>query len=240
MARGDRAVLRARRAASEAAAIRACCAIRAPARCTLRSTAETSDEELKDALDAQCRQELERLLYVALTRAKHTLVLVDDHALFSGKSGLPKYAPARLLIVATTPRIRRAPGFAGALRDDPRAADGDNGATRRSSIPSGRRSPFPRDAATAACARATLFIKRNPSALAEAALADADPAAYLEARAPHRGHAKRRRALRHVVARIRRAPRLAAAIAGDGMPVSKRRSLTRPTRSFPSGMGAAS
>ena len=40
--------------------------------------------------------------------------------------------------------------------------------------------PCPPDLASAARARATLFIKRNPSALAEAALAESDPAAYLE------------------------------------------------------------
>ncbi|MEZ0255921.1 MAG: UvrD-helicase domain-containing protein, partial [Chthoniobacter sp.] len=39
------------------------------------------DGELKAVLDQQDQQELERLLYVALTRAKHTLVIVDDRKL---------------------------------------------------------------------------------------------------------------------------------------------------------------
>ena len=40
---------------------------------------------------------MERVLYVALTRAKHTLVIAHDHELFSGRNGLPKHAQARLL-----------------------------------------------------------------------------------------------------------------------------------------------
>lgn len=43
--------------------------------------------DLKDAIERVERQEMERLLYVALTRAKHTLVLVSDAELFARKSG---------------------------------------------------------------------------------------------------------------------------------------------------------
>lgn len=43
--------------------------------------------ELKEAIERVERQEMERLLYVALTRAKHTLVLVGDAELFARKTG---------------------------------------------------------------------------------------------------------------------------------------------------------
>jgi ATP-dependent exoDNAse (exonuclease V) beta subunit len=44
-------------------------------------------KEIQEMLDLEERQEMERLLYVALTRARHTLVLADDHELFAKKSG---------------------------------------------------------------------------------------------------------------------------------------------------------
>ncbi|MGH8099650.1 MAG: UvrD-helicase domain-containing protein, partial [Chthoniobacterales bacterium] len=44
-------------------------------------------KELEEALDLEGRQEMERLLYVALTRARHTLVLAADHELFAKKNG---------------------------------------------------------------------------------------------------------------------------------------------------------
>jgi ATP-dependent exoDNAse (exonuclease V) beta subunit len=43
--------------------------------------------ELEEMVDRAQRQEMERLLYVALTRARHTLVLVSDSELFARKSG---------------------------------------------------------------------------------------------------------------------------------------------------------
>ena len=45
----------------------------------------TSD--VKDLLERESRQEMERLLYVALTRARHTLVLAFDNELFAKKGG---------------------------------------------------------------------------------------------------------------------------------------------------------
>jgi ATP-dependent helicase/nuclease subunit A len=44
-------------------------------------------EELKEELKLLAKQENQRLLYVALTRARHRLVLVDDSALFDFKGG---------------------------------------------------------------------------------------------------------------------------------------------------------
>jgi ATP-dependent exoDNAse (exonuclease V) beta subunit len=43
--------------------------------------------DIEDMLDLEQRQEMERLLYVALTRARHTLVLAADPELFAKKNG---------------------------------------------------------------------------------------------------------------------------------------------------------
>ncbi len=44
-------------------------------------------DDFKDELGLADRQQMERLLYVALTRAKHTLVLVDDRQFFAKANG---------------------------------------------------------------------------------------------------------------------------------------------------------
>jgi ATP-dependent exoDNAse (exonuclease V) beta subunit len=141
------------------------------------------DEELKVALDTQTRQELERVLYVALTRARHTLVLVDDRALFSGRSGLPKHAQARLL------RCAENDAHAAAFKALPdqlsvcgatRAAHAAKSLQRAQAHEVPALIPCAKKTLAAGRQRAALFLKRNPSALAEAALAEADPAAYLE------------------------------------------------------------
>jgi ATP-dependent exoDNAse (exonuclease V) beta subunit len=54
---------------------------------------------LKEAIERGHQQELERLLYVATTRARHTLVLVLDQEIFANKEGnVPKTAQLRRLI----------------------------------------------------------------------------------------------------------------------------------------------
>src|SRR5205823_5538878 len=44
-------------------------------------------DEIEETLEREQRQEMERLLYVALTRAQHTLVLAFDNELFAKSSG---------------------------------------------------------------------------------------------------------------------------------------------------------
>ena len=62
------------------------------------SAAEKSDE-LKNALELAHHQEIERLLYVATTRARHTLVLVLDQEIFpTSKGQLQKGAQLRRLL----------------------------------------------------------------------------------------------------------------------------------------------
>src|SRR5437763_4339822 len=60
---------------------------------------EDKSKDLKDAIERARQQELERLLYVATTRARHTLVLVLDQEIFSNTDGeLPKTAQLRRLL----------------------------------------------------------------------------------------------------------------------------------------------
>src|SRR4029077_8634580 len=60
---------------------------------------EDKPKELKDAIEREQHQELERLLYVATTRARCTLVLVLDQELFcSNKGELLKTAQLRRLL----------------------------------------------------------------------------------------------------------------------------------------------
>jgi len=60
---------------------------------------EDKSKDLKDAIESAQQQELERLLYVATTRARHTLVVVLDQEIFSNSEGkLLKTAQLRRLI----------------------------------------------------------------------------------------------------------------------------------------------
>lgn len=140
------------------------------------------DGELKAALDVQDRQELERLLYVSLTRAKHTLVLVDDRALFAGQKGLQARAQAQNLQCAdgefNAAAFERLPTTLTACPQTT-ASQLEKSALRSQE----KTSPLPElppATLTRSRERAAHFLKRNPSALAEAALAEADPAAYAE------------------------------------------------------------
>jgi len=60
---------------------------------------EDKSKDLKDAIERAQQQELERLLYVATTRARHTLVVVLDQEIFSNSEDkLPRTAQLRRLI----------------------------------------------------------------------------------------------------------------------------------------------
>jgi ATP-dependent exoDNAse (exonuclease V) beta subunit len=60
---------------------------------------EDKSKDLKDATERAQQQELERLLYVATTRARHALVIVLDQEIFSNSEGkLPRTAQLRRLI----------------------------------------------------------------------------------------------------------------------------------------------
>src|SRR6266481_83074 len=60
---------------------------------------QDKSKDLKDAIERAEQQQLERLLYVATTRARHTLVVVLDQEIFSNSDGkLPRTAQLRRLI----------------------------------------------------------------------------------------------------------------------------------------------
>ena len=60
---------------------------------------EDKSKDLKEAIERAEKQQIERLLYVATTRARHTLVVVLDQEIFSNTEGkLPKAAQLRRLI----------------------------------------------------------------------------------------------------------------------------------------------
>ena len=61
---------------------------------------EDKSKDLRDAIERAQQQELERLLYVATTRARHTLVIVLDQEIFTSSEGkLLKTAQLRRLIL---------------------------------------------------------------------------------------------------------------------------------------------
>jgi ATP-dependent exoDNAse (exonuclease V) beta subunit len=140
------------------------------------------DDDLKTVLDKQDEQELERLLYVALTRAKHTLVIVDDRTLFSTQKGQPQSkSQARLLLCGSGGSnagvFDRLPTMPTACLQTARH-QADN-ATVRSQDTIAPLVKVPAKILPRSRERAAVFLKRNPSALAEAALAETDPAAQL-------------------------------------------------------------
>ncbi|HEX8680508.1 MAG TPA: UvrD-helicase domain-containing protein, partial [Chthoniobacterales bacterium] len=60
---------------------------------------EDQSPEVKEAIELAQRQETERLLYVATTRARHSLVLVDDREIFANNKGeMPKGAQLKRLL----------------------------------------------------------------------------------------------------------------------------------------------
>src|SRR6267142_1380197 len=60
---------------------------------------QDKSKDLKDAIERAQQQELERLLYVATTRARHALVIVLDQEIFTSSEGkLPRTAQLRRLV----------------------------------------------------------------------------------------------------------------------------------------------
>jgi ATP-dependent exoDNAse (exonuclease V) beta subunit len=92
------------------------------------SAAEKS-KELKRALEVAHEQEIERLLYVATTRARHTLVLVLDQELFATSQGqLQKGAQLRRL-------VRGADLYGGEFEERSRRIEDIQDPERRETLP---------------------------------------------------------------------------------------------------------
>ena len=169
------------------------------------------DVELKATLDLQDQQELERLLYVSLTRAKHTLVLVDDRSLFAGQKGLQARAQARLLLFGESERNTAAferlptvltpcPTTAASQAGKVHAAfSGENHPARETA--SRHIEAFPRTRRA--------FPQAQPQRPRRGRARGSGPGCLCRNDAPRQsGLAQHRKTLRHVVARFRRTPRL--------------------------------
>jgi ATP-dependent exoDNAse (exonuclease V) beta subunit len=146
---------------------------------------EDREAEIKDAYKRLRRQEMERLLYVALTRARHTLVLALDRSLFSPKTDRAAdhsqlkflrgdHGESSIQILDALPHTPNACPETRASWEEHRAA-GDPFA---SELP-----PLSRDMLSRARARASEFIrKQNPSGYEEAV----EPPAEESGRPPQR------------------------------------------------------
>jgi ATP-dependent exoDNAse (exonuclease V) beta subunit len=121
-----------------------------------------------EIVDRRNRHEAERLLYVTLTRAKHTLVLVDDCDLFVQRSGIPKTSQAHVMQLqpgsGNEAVFVRLPGEAMPSAQTLMMRQ----AQREQRVEATRVAPLrtldPRELENAST-RATVFIKRNPSGL---------------------------------------------------------------------------
>ena len=128
------------------------------------------EAETKAAIDNQHAQEMERLLYVALTRAKHTLVLAHDRALFSGKKGVSKSSQTASLRCDhdgdNCPVFDRLDAALAAcpVTDTHQTSEASRQAAEQFVLPLPTWNPVH---ASTGPQNATHFIKRNPSALAE-------------------------------------------------------------------------
>src|SRR5438477_28988 len=124
---------------------------------------QDKSKDLKDAIERAQQQELERLLYVATTRARHALVLVLDQEIFSNTEGkLPKTAQLRRL-------LRGKDGYSGEFDERASTAETIEDSETPSSAPETSEAKIePLTARELKCAvkRASEFVRKfTPSAL---------------------------------------------------------------------------
>jgi ATP-dependent helicase/nuclease subunit A len=149
---------------------------------------EDREAEIKEAYKKLRRQEMERLLYVALTRARHTLVLALDRSLFSPKTDrAADYSQLKFLrgdhgessiqILDALPDVPNAcPDTRASWEQHPAAGD-----VLASELP-----PLPATMLARARTRASRFIrKQNPSGYEEALEPIAEEAGRREHRPLH-------------------------------------------------------
>ena len=147
---------------------------------------EDREAEIKDAYKKLRRKEMERLLYVALTRARHTLVLALDRNLFSPKTDrAADYSQLKFLrgdhgessiqiLDALPDAPNSCPDTRASWEEHPIQGD-----TSASELP-----PLSGDVLTRARRRASEFIrKQNPSAYDEAVAPVAEEAGRFSRRA---------------------------------------------------------
>jgi ATP-dependent exoDNAse (exonuclease V) beta subunit len=124
---------------------------------------EDKSKDLKDAIERARQQELERLLYVATTRARHTLVLVLDQEIFSNIEGkLPKTAQLRRLLCGKD-------GYSGEFDERPSTTENIEDSETPSSAPKTSEvkiEPLTSRELKCAVKRASEFVRKfTPSAL---------------------------------------------------------------------------
>lgn len=146
--------------------------------------------EVEEMLERENRQEMERLLYVALTRAKHTLVLAFDEELFAKKAGdIHSHSQSKWLQAAEgeTNEIAFASVPTDAVGCVVTAQSQQRRPIRTAAPPSEPHSSVAKVDHTAALRTACVFIRKlNPSALAhdEAAVAEEEKFAAVPSRLP--------------------------------------------------------
>jgi ATP-dependent exoDNAse (exonuclease V) beta subunit len=127
---------------------------------------EDQTPEIKEALERRQAQEMERLLYVAATRARHTLVLALDQEIFARSDGdLQRGAQLKRLLGEGQKNI----AHFDALSIEPTACSATAEAARQSSEPSDVKVPalirIDARTSTQAGRRASEFVRKfNPSA----------------------------------------------------------------------------
>ncbi len=140
-------------------------------------------KEIEEMLDRESRQEMERLLYVALTRARHTLVLVVDNELFA-KRGDEVHTQSQTKWLKAEKSAINAGAFAGvATESQPCALTAERQAATSADDSAKTTAPLP--AATidiqAAVQNSSLFIRKlNPSGLARDEIAAIEEARFID------------------------------------------------------------
>ena len=140
-------------------------------------------DEIEEMLERENRQEMERLLYVALTRARHTLVLVVDNELFAKSKGdIPTDSQTKWL--KANKGARNEPAFA-TLTTDPAPCTLTAARHQAQSIAISAKTIHPLPARSidqaAAAKNASAFIRKmNPSSLAADEIAAVEEARFVD------------------------------------------------------------
>jgi ATP-dependent exoDNAse (exonuclease V) beta subunit len=148
------------------------------------------DDDVKQREELAERQNHERLLYVAMTRARHTLVLTDEGGLFAAKNGAQKFSGEALLMSGggeSEAAFRALPDVAVTDAATEGLQHGKEAEREeRSSVPEAEAAGSV--ATNAGIGEARIFTRKiNPSGLAaDAAWRDAEPGERLDADAEFR------------------------------------------------------
>src|SRR6266480_118016 len=164
----------------------------------VRETGETvvlldlsdATDEIQELLERENRQEMERLLYVALTRAQHTLVLAFDNELFAKASGeIHSHSQSKWLKAdkadvnaAAFAGVGIEPAMCAVTTEHFRARAGARARVRKSNI----QLPAAKIDKEAAIQNASVFVRKlNPSGLPSEESAALEETRYAPSQLPH-------------------------------------------------------